>query len=221
MVSFANFFNREKPKDTQQGLDAPKKQEFTGVMQAVVEETIMATAYWLIRLVNSSLENKAASPAQVEEEIIDKPMTAIEELVPKVIGLIEQLHDRTQSMIALENRVCTVETSLKENATLEQSTQVSNELITSLENRLIEVQELANDVKSLTGEIEQSSQITTTLENRIARLEKLLSEYSVIPKLLKQNCQTIATFQQRLLLLEVSQGKNHHCDRDGCTSIRT
>ncbi|MBW4420379.1 MAG: hypothetical protein KME13_14285 [Myxacorys californica WJT36-NPBG1] len=210
MVSFANFFNRGKPKDTQQGSDAPKKQEFTGVMQAVVEETIMATAYWLIGLVNSSLENKAASSAQVEEQIIEKPMTATEELVPKVIGLIEQLHDRTQSIITLENRLCTVETSLKEDAALGQSAQAPNELISNLEKRFVEVKQLAKDLEGLTEALQQSNQTTTALENRIAHLEKLLSEYSVVPKLLKQNCQTIATLQQRLLLLEVSQGKNHH-----------
>lgn len=213
MSWFTKLFNKEKSKDIQQRSDEFRKQDFTGVMQTVVEETILASAYWLIGLVNSSLENKAAAQTQVEETSTAKPNTTLEELVPKMVTLIEQFSDRSQLVTALEDRIRAIEVLMRENQALEQSRQITAESLTDLESRLSKIEAIAKDFESQEL-LAQPSQNTAMLETRIAHLEKLLSRYSIVPKLIEQDRQTIAALQYRLSILEVPQNNNHHSDRE-------
>lgn len=202
MTWFAKFFNKEKLNDAQQRPSEFKRQDFTGVMQAVVEETIMASAYWLIRLVNTSLENKATPQVQDEEKVAAKPPTALEELVPKVIALIEQFNDRSQIITTLESRIHIAEKALKEHSALEQSKQVSVESFAALASRLEEIEVLVKEFEATPEISDRSNQSVVALEARIAYLEKLLSRYSVVPKLTEQNCHAIAALQHRLTTIE-------------------
>lgn len=219
MAWFTKFFGKENLRGNQHRSDPSNRQDFTGVMQAVVEETIMATAYWLIGLVNTSLENKAVAQTQAEEKTVAEPAIAVEELVPKVVTLIEQFSDRTSSVAALESRVFAVEALIKEGAASElQSKQMTGELLASLESRLVKLEKLTKDLENL-QEMSHRSEQDLALETRIAHLEKLLSRYSIIPKLLDQNRQAIAILQNRFSLLEFPQGENHHSDHAKSTEL--
>lgn len=211
MAWFTKFFNKEN-KPTQQRPSESKRQDFTGVMQAVVEETIMASAYWLIGLVNASLENKAVTEVQNEEKVAAKPTTALEELVPKVVALLEQFNDRSQTITTLEARIHSAEMVLRENSALEQSKQLSVESIAVLENRLSAIETLVKEFEATQETSDRSNQSTTALEARIAHLEKLLSRYSVVPKLIEQNRHAIVALQHHLTTTKFSQTNNHHSD---------
>ncbi len=208
MTWFTDFFNKEKLNDTQQRTREFKRQDFTGVMQAVVEETIMASAYWLIGLVNTSLANKATPQApQDEEKAVAKPTTALEELVPKVVALIEQFTDRNQIITTLESRIHTVETVLTENSALEQSKQVSAaESFAILTSRLSEIEVFVKEFEATPEPSDRQNQNAEALEARIAYLEELLSRYSVVPKLIEQNRHAIAALQRRLTPIELGCG---------------
>ncbi|XHX81098.1 MAG: hypothetical protein RBJ76_14520 [Stenomitos frigidus ULC029] len=218
MTWFAKFFNKEKLNDTQQSPKEFKRQDFTGVMQAVVEETIMTSAYWLIGLVNTRLEHKAMPLVQDEEKVAAKPTTALEELVPKVVTLIEQFNDRSQSITTLESRIHTAETALKEHSALKQAKQVSVESFAALTSRLSEIEVLVKEFEATPETSDRSNQSTAALEARIVHLEKLLSRYSVVPKLLEQNRHAIATLQHRLTTMEMPSNNNHYRDREASSA---
>jgi tetrahydromethanopterin S-methyltransferase subunit G len=214
MAWFTKFFNKEKFKDVQQRPSEPKRQDFTGVMQAVVEETIMASAHWLIGLVNTSLENKAASQVQDEEKVVVKPTTGLEELVPKVVALIEQFNDRSQIITTLESRIHVTEMALREKSALEQSEQVSVESFNALASRLDTIEALVKDSEVTQEASDRSNQNTAALEDRIAHLEKLLNRYSVVPKLIEQNRHAIVALQHHLTPTEFPSNNNKHSDRE-------
>lgn len=212
MAWFTKFLNKEKLNNTQQRPQEFKRQDFTGVMQAVVEETIMASAYWLIGLVNTRLENKAAAQVQDEGKVAAQPPTALEELVPKVVALMEQFNDRTQIITTLESRLQTTETALRENSAREQSQQLSVEAIAALEDRLSAIEASVKEFEATPEVSDPSSQSTAALEARIAHLEKLLSRYSVIPKLIEQNRHAINALQHCLTAIDLPLSDNHQSD---------
>jgi DNA repair ATPase RecN len=205
MSWITKLFNKEKAKNPQQS-DEPRRQDFTGVMQAVAEETILAAAYWLIGLVNQSLANKPAPQTSHEvEESPKSPTNSLEELLPKVAVLIEQLSERSQAMVALETRLGVVENSLEQEVVSGQPVEASIAAIVAVENRLTNVESLIEQFDSLMKKVEQTNQTMTTLENRVTYLEQVLGRYSIVPKFIEQHSRAIAALQQQIASLQVSQ----------------
>lgn len=201
------FLNKQTCKNPQQPEEL-KKQDFTGVIQTVAEETILAMAYWLIGLVKQTMQNQATSQ-QAVEETIPSSTTAAEELLPKVSTLIEQLYERSQAMIALENRLGAVENLLVEKTAPEPPVEASIQSVSNLESRLASVESLLKTLDAQTGKGEQIDQNLAMLESRMTNLEKLLSRYSVVPRVVDQNAQAIAALQQRITILESSRNGGH------------
>jgi prefoldin subunit 5 len=224
-----SLFNKGGAKAPQQSVGRSTKQDFTSVMQTVVEETILATAYWLIRFVNKTLETRAIaqtqSPNKVEEKRDlenpsgktkddtsqnDKTKVDLEELLLKIVGVgtsIEQLHGRDQSMLTLESRIHEIETSLEQHKIEQTVNNIAKQFIADdLEPRFSRAEKLTEQVGDLLlGKIGFAVENTTRLENRISYLEQCLRKYSAIAKVLQQQDQTIKVLQYRLAQLESSQ----------------
>jgi hypothetical protein len=227
-----SLFNKGGAKAPQQPMGRSTKQDFTSVMQTVVEETILATAYWLIRFVNKTLETRAIAQSQpsppVEEKREqessggktkddtsqnNKTKVDLEELLLKIVRVgssIEQLHGRDQAMLTLESRIGALETSLnKEN--LEQTVNnIAKQFVADdLEPRFSSAEKLTEQVGDLLLEkVVSAVENTTRLENRVSYLEQWLSKYSAIAKVLQQQDQTIKVLQDRLARLESSRTEN-------------
>ncbi len=194
------LFNQEKSRDFQPLPDA-QQQDFTGVLHMVIEETIMAIAQWLIVFTKQLLERKKVSeqivepPAVHDSAPVAEQSTSAEELTANVTVLIEQLCDRTSSLLALEQRISSVERVVKQPQDASSS---------------VSVEDLSQEVESLIQQLQQSNQRNSNLEHRIINLEKLLAKYSVIPKSVERQHHAIADLQSRINELEAPYQNNNH-----------
>jgi vacuolar-type H+-ATPase subunit I/STV1 len=145
--------------------------------QVVVEETIMAVAKWLISLVNRTLETKAtapkpeptppANPAEGQVASGDTPpveseqASAIDQLLAKFSGLLEEACDRTQAIALLESRLQELESIQQSTPDWQESIQTLNQAVVKLDSRLSQVEKLLQQVDLVTI----SEALTTSLKN--------------------------------------------------------
>ncbi|MBD1876600.1 hypothetical protein H6F75_24230 [Nodosilinea sp. FACHB-131] len=129
--------------------------------QVVVEETIMAVAKWLISLVNRTMETQASSPkpespppanpdeeqvASVDTPLVEPEASAVDQLLAKFSGLIEEACDRTQSIALLENRLQELESTLQGTPDWQDSIQLLNQAVVKLDGRLSQVERILQQV---------------------------------------------------------------------------
>lgn len=191
-MNWFKVFSQEKSNGSQPP-PGEKQQDFTGVLYVVIEETIMAGAQWLIVFTRRMLDGKRM-PSQQPAEV--SPNQA-EELIAKATTMVEQFHDRASSLLALEQRLHSVEQFLSE------SSQPGSD-----ENSA-KVEALLQEIQCLTQQLQQANQQVAILEHRIINLEKLLAKYSMIPKFVEQHHRAIAALQAQMAALETPLQNNH------------
>lgn len=199
------FFNRDcnKENSKQSASSVLQGQNFTSVLHVVAEETIMATAQWLVSAVKQFLDRRTLppeppiAPPTSEGTATTEPAIAIETLIPKVATLIEQLYDRTQSLLSLEQRMQVMEQSLANSQAVAATKQDTAQFETALQQ-----------VAQLSEQLQQESQTITLLHHRLTQLETVIEMYRSVPRLLEQQQRAIATLQARISELE--SPKNNH-----------
>ncbi|MBW4460782.1 MAG: hypothetical protein KME47_11195 [Nodosilinea sp. WJT8-NPBG4] len=132
--------------------------------QVVVEETIMAVAKWLVSLVNRTMETQASSPkpkpepnhpanpAEAQAASADAPpaetdqASAVDQLLVKFSGLIEEACDRTQAIALLESRLQELESARQGTPDWQDSIQLLNQAVVKLDGRLSQVEKILQQV---------------------------------------------------------------------------
>lgn len=175
------------------------------ITQVVVEETIMAVAKWLVSLVNRTLETPAASPqpepkpstnpAEGQAASVDTPpvetdqASAVDQLLTKFSGLLEEACDRTQAIALLENRLQELESILQGTPDWQESIQTLNRAVVKLDSRLSQVEKTLQQVDLVT----LSETSATALENE-----------SHLQQRAEASTQQIAVFNARLNTIETA-----------------
>lgn len=207
------LFNKNRP-ETPQVTNIPEEQSSTTVQQVIVEETVMAVAQWLITLLNRSMRSKPTSDSKAEESPPTDRIAPIEDLLSKFGNLIEQLHERDQGTIALQNRLAAIEASLlQQKSNLEQVKEL-NQLIAGLDSRLTRIEALAKSTDasaieallskntSLEQQAQETSQLIANLDSRLAQTEKLMEPVNFLVEQKAQDNRTLITLNERILQLE-------------------
>ena len=217
MSWFKRLLGMEKSQNPQESTNEPKvknesnKQGLSAVWQAILEEAITAITYWVITLVKQGLESKKNSQVAANvpppQEPVANRMTGLEELLPKVTSLIEQLSQRNQAMIALENRIGAMEKLLEGDSSSATQVEHSSQVMTALENRIAKVENLVVGVESLTGQLGQFSQSVTALESRMAEVENLPGNVESLTGQLGQFNQGVSTLESRIAKVENVLGR--------------
>ncbi|MBD1914781.1 MULTISPECIES: hypothetical protein [Cyanophyceae] len=173
--------------------------------QVVVEETIMAVAKWLVSLVNRTMETQASSPKPeppppanpAEGQVVsdDTPpveteqASAVDQLLAKFSGLIEEACDRTQAIALLEGRLQELESTLQATPDWQDSIQLLNQAVVKLDSRLSQVENILQQVDL--GTISET--LAISLEN-----EAYLQQWA------QTSTQQIAEFSVRLNTIETT-----------------
>lgn len=156
----------------------------TTVLQVVAEETIMSVAQWLVNLVNRSIQAKpeASVPTDSTATTVVQPAPMMEELLSKFGQLIEQMSEKQQQFMVLENRLRRVEAesmpelvkqmqrTLEKNDELEQKLQTSLQWIDRLHHRL-EQAETQNKPAQVEQKLQESLQLIDRLHHRLDQVE--------------------------------------------------
>lgn len=173
--------------------------------QVVVEETIMAVAKWLISLVNRTMETQASSPkskptppanpAEGQAASANAPpvetaqASAVDQLLAKFSGLIEEACDRTQAIALLESRLQKLESTRQGTPDWQDSVQLLNQAVVKLDGRLSQVEKILQQVDL--GTISET--LAISLEN-----ESHLQQWA------ETSTQQMAEFSDRLNTIETT-----------------
>jgi ABC-type transporter Mla subunit MlaD len=188
----------------------PKTPGSSTVMQLVAEETIMAVAQWLVNLVNYHIQAKPEVPVDSVPAPEGSSATMTEELLSKFGKLIEQLYEREERLLPLENRLRQVEAVLTQKAKLEPQLQESMQLLDRLQQRLVRVEDLAGRVniheidilvettEQLTQRVDQSSSTIAHLDTRMIQLEAGLKQNDSLAEKINQMQQSMAVLEHRM-----------------------
>lgn len=222
MAWLHQFFNRKSNCQEQSTSASPetasanpqKPPGSTTVMQLVAEETIMAVAQWLVSLVNHHIQAKPEIPVDSPPSSEGSSTTVMEELLSKFGKLIEQLYEREQRLIPLENRLRQVEVAFTQKGELEHQLHESMQLINGMNQRLIRVEDiagrvnineidlLADTIEQLTHQIAQSNSAIDHLDNQMIQLKVGLKQNDSLSEKLNQIDQTTAVLEHRMGYLE-------------------
>lgn len=189
-----------QPTATPPASPSPPPESMT---QVVVEETIMAVAKWLISLVNRTLETQtspkpehppAANPAEGQAANVDTPVetdqaSAVDQLLAKFSGLLEDACDRTQAIALLEGRLQELESTLRSTPDWQNSIQTLNQAVVKLDSRLSQIEKTLQQVDLGT----MSETLATSLENE-----------SHLQQWVQASTQQIAEFSVRLNTIETA-----------------
>lgn len=187
----------------------------TTVMQVVAEETIMAVAHWLVNLLHHSIQPKPVTPTEPPPEPVAPPATTTtEELLSRFGTLIEQLSDRDQKLLPLEQRIQRVEAVSTREADVAQQLRESMLVIDRLSQRLIRVEDLAGRVNvfEIDGLMQQQEQLTQRLDHshdaialfdlRLMQLESQLRPQQALNEQVTQMQQNLTVLDHRVNRLE-------------------
>lgn len=197
----------------------PPQPPSTTVMQVVAEETIMAVAQWLVNLVNHTMQAKSVAPTEPMPEPVEKPPTETqptmtEELLTKFGQLIEQLSDREQKIVPLEQRLQQVETAFAKEDEVARQLRDTMQYIDRLSQRLIRVEDLAGrvNVYEIDGLSEQNEQFNQRLSEsndaialvdlRLLQLESQLHQQDALGDRMIQLLEHMAILRHRVDRLE-------------------
>jgi chromosome segregation ATPase len=205
-----NWLPKVFQRKTNPAESSPDKKDFTNVLHLVVEEIIMIAAQSLITFIQQTIDGKITTSQQTSAS---ESAAKTEEITSQVTLLFEQLYDRTSSLLALEQRLKSVEVSLEQQSNQPPS-QSSSSFKDSLDDRIITTEQtmaqLLERVGALTQQLRQEQQELVTLEQRVSCIEKLFVKYSVVPKLVSQHHYAIAALQNQLAELKPPQQNNGH-----------
>ncbi|HEY9884752.1 MAG TPA: hypothetical protein V6C98_14195 [Thermosynechococcaceae cyanobacterium] len=207
------LFNKTRP-ETSQPTSIPEEQSSTTVQQVIVEETVMAVAQWLITLLNRSMKSKPTSESKLEETLPTDRISPMEDLLSKFGNLIEQLHERDQGTIALQNRVAALEASLQQQSKLDQQVKELNQLVAGLDSRLTRIEVFAESIDigtieallskdtSREQQAKEISQLIANLDDRLAQTESLMEPVNFLVEQKEQDNRTLVTLKERIIQLE-------------------
>ena len=207
------LFNKTR-LETPQTASIPEEQSSTTVQQVIVEETVMAVAQWLITLLNRSMKSKPTPESQLEENLPTDRITPMEDLLSKFGNLIEQLHERDQGTIALQNRLAVLEASLQQKSNLEQQVKELNQLVVGLDSRLTHIEAFAESIDvnaieallsnntSLEQQAKETRQLIANLNSRLTQTESLIEPVNLLVNQKEQDNRTLITLKERIIQLE-------------------
>ena len=207
------LFNKTR-SEIPQTTSIPEEQSSTTVQQVIVEETVMAVAQWLITLLNRSIKSKPTSESKSEETLPTDRVAPMEDLLSKFGNLIEQLHERDQGTVVLQNRLAALEASLQQKSNLDQQVKELNQLVVGLDSRLARIEVFAESIDisaieallskdtSLEQQAKETSQLIANLDSRLTQTENLMEPVNSLVGQKEQDNQTLITLKERVIQLE-------------------
>lgn len=147
-------FSREKTRNSQPSPDE-KKQDFTGVLHILIEETILAVAQWLISFTKQMLESTMAAPNQITDAPVSDASTA----------------ENSTSLDRSENASVSNEGLSQEIESLIQQLQQANQQTHILEERIIHLEKLLAKYSVIPKILKQQQSAIAALQRRIPELE--------------------------------------------------
>lgn len=209
MSWFQKIFNTEKAKISQNLTNESTRKSFSLMLQSIVEEAIAAVVYWLVGLMKQGLESEQTPTPQAAppENSVAKPTGELEELLPKVSSLIEQLYQRSQAMIALESRIGTMEKVWEEDSKSPPQIDQSNPVIRVLEERIVNIEKPLENIDILADEVGNFHQSMARLESRIVNVERLSKTVTLLTRQLSQVNQTVTALDNRMAKVENVLGR--------------